>query len=101
MFIIRGSFRWDNGEVPLAELALLASQVRERHHGNLAYAFSVDAGDPRLIYLNEAWEQESDFDAHGQTPEVAAIGAVAARGATEVRIDGYSATHARQVLPRP
>lgn len=101
MFIIRGSFRWDSGEVPLSELASLASQVRERHRGNLAYRFSVDAGDPRLIYLDEAWEHPEDFNAHGQTPEVVAIGALAARGATGVRIDGYEASHSRQVAPAP
>lgn len=101
MFIIRGSFRWDSGDVPLAEFASLAQQVRERHTGNIAYRFSVDAGDPRQIYLDEAWERPENFDAHGQTPEVAAIGALAARGASELRIDGYEASHSRQVLPAP
>jgi quinol monooxygenase YgiN len=99
MYIVRGSFRWPAGTVPLVELAELAGQVRARHAGNIDYRFSVDSGDPTLIYLNEAWEHADDFARHGQTPEVAEIGAVVGRGATDVRVTGYEVASIRSVIP--
>lgn len=89
MFLVRGSVRWLEGEPPIAELAELASAVRSRHAGNIDYRFSVDAGDARLLLLQEAWEAAEDFAAHGRTPEVASIGEVLKRGGAEASITTY------------
>jgi quinol monooxygenase YgiN len=99
MYLVRGSFRWPNGAVPLAELAALADQVRSRHPGNIDYRFSVDAGDPTRMYLTEAWEHADDFARHGQTPEVAAIGEVVGRGGVDIRVTGFEVASSRSVIP--
>ena len=99
MLVVRGSFRWSEGDAPLAELAELARQVRERHPGNIDYRFSVDAGDPTLLLLSEAWHHAEDFTHHGQTPEIAAIGAVVGRGGSEVRVTAYDVSGSRSVVP--
>ena len=99
MFIVRGSFRWSTGPVPLAELAELARQVRERHPGNRMYRFSVDSGDPKLVYLDEEWEHAGNFAHHGQTPEVVAIGALVARGGTDVSVTSYEVASSKSVIP--
>ncbi len=99
MLIVRGSFRWKDSAAPLAELAELAGQVRERHPGNINYRFSVDTGDQTLFYLDEAWNHADDFARHGQTPEVAAIGALVGRGGTEVQVTAYEVASSRSVVP--
>jgi quinol monooxygenase YgiN len=86
MILIKGSFRWRTGAPPLARLAELASQVRERHAGNIDYRFSVDVGDPQLIHLNEAWQRAEDFTEHGKTAEVAQIGVVLAGGGYDAQL---------------
>lgn len=97
MFLVRGTVRWTDDRPPLDELAELASQVRARHSGNIDYRFSVDAGDPGLILLQEAWEAAENFAAHGATPEVAQIGEVLRRGGSNASITTYQVTDATEI----
>jgi quinol monooxygenase YgiN len=97
MFLVRGSFRWNSGPAPVRELAELAALVRARHAGNIDYRFSVDVGDPAQIYLQEAWGSAADFAAHGQTPEVKAIGEVLRRGAAEPSLASYEVSNTTEI----
>ena len=92
MVIIRGRFRWDAGEPPTAEMGRLAALVRERHAGNIDYRLAVDSGDASQLHLNEAWESLADFEAHGQTPEVAELLALVAPGARDFTLEVFDAT---------
>lgn len=92
MVIIRGRFRWEGGEPPLAEMGRLAALVRERHAGNIDYRLAVDCGDAAQLHLNEAWESLADFEAHGKTPEVAQLLAVVTPGARDFTLEVFEAT---------
>lgn len=97
MFLVRGTVRWADGHPPLDELAELAAQVRSRHGGNIDYRFSVDAGEPSLLLLQEAWEAPENFAAHGETPEVARIGEVLSRGGSDASITTYQVTGVTEI----
>jgi quinol monooxygenase YgiN len=97
MFLVRGSFRWNSGPAPVGELSELAALVRARHAGNIDYRFSIDAGDPAQIYLQEAWGSAADFAAHGQTAEVRAIGELLRRGATEPSLASYEVSSKTEI----
>ena len=74
MVIIRGKFKWKQGDAPLAAMGALAARIRSGHHGNIDYRLSVDSGDSSQFFLNEAWEAQADFVAHGNTEEVRELG---------------------------
>lgn len=74
MLVVRGKIEWLDGNPPLEELNEFSRSVRDRHRGNLDYRLSVDVGNPRLLHLFENWQSRDDFEAHGVSAEVAAVG---------------------------
>ena len=98
MIIVRGQMRWDSDfPTPLSDLARLAGEVRSRHEGNITYRFSVDAGSPSTLYLDEARTALEFFHKHGQTPEVAQIRKVLAPGAKEIALEIHDVASTTQV----
>ena len=70
MVIIRGRFKWKQGEAPLAAIGALTARIRASHRGNIDYRIAIDSGDSSQMFLNEMWEAQDDFVEHGKSEEV-------------------------------
>ena len=72
MLIIAGTITVDPSDVEaLTAAAVEMMRATRAEPGNLAYAFSRDLGDPRLVHVFEQWQDDEALAAHFKTPHMA------------------------------
>ena len=58
-----------------AAIAAAKQMMKDTHAepGNIAYAFSLDLEDDRVVHLFEQWESQAALDLHFASPHMAAF----------------------------
>jgi quinol monooxygenase YgiN len=100
MLVVMGEARFGAGEVDrLADVLRRTIEATRAEPGCLYYSYALDLIEPDLLRISERWADEASFEAHMQTPHMAALGE-ALRTAQIERLDlgAYQARFLRVVL---
>jgi quinol monooxygenase YgiN len=100
MLVVAGEARFAPSEIErLGDVLRATIEATRAEPGCLYYCYARDLIEPDLLRISERWESEAAFNAHMQTPHMAALGEALRTAKIEaLDLGAYQARFLRIVL---